>query len=609
MSAALLTYRLCLAVRSPFLFRGLAAGVYGVDATALRDSLGRAIIPADQVRGLFKDTLRELPETLIERMSGLSVDTLFGKESASEATAKTQNLPNRRRIHFADLTDTCPILKSNKPYHTRVEIHDTQGVVKTGALQLLELTAPMGKVVYFTGDVQVVADENRADDIQSLLQKVLPLLGSIGSIKSSGFGEVIEDQSTLTLTSSQPLHNPPLQPVSSWPYGERLRLRVTFDRPVLFDSTHLADNATASAAIIPGAAFKGALADRLQHASGVLPEAGDIATALSQMHFSHAFPIDNQARPLSEALPQSLVAAQDGMDVIFGDAINAPTNQGAMIGQGAALFVSDWKGDWYSRARDLLGWSDQQPPATLARTHTAINAESRSAAEGKLFTTHLQGVTDHAGTPFPWQIDIDLGRVPVGAPRAIAQHLVMMLLNDGLYGMGGTGASARFKIAAGTIAPPALPSASRLCLRLRTPAVLFHANDAWPSQGKEVAPFEVYKAYFARYAPGATLCASFAQQRFAGGYQARRRRAYGDFYFPFVVTEPGAVFLLDCPDQESRRAVADLVRWGLTPWPYHDKDMTWQTCPFMPENGYGALAVEDLDHPARAALIGSVSYV
>jgi hypothetical protein len=611
MAIARLTYDLCLTVCAPFLFRGLAQSALGVDNAALRDLQGRPIIPADQVRGVFKDMLRELPDGLIESACGLPLDALFGQPSSGE---DKHNLPQRRRIHFTDLTDLRPQGQEESHHHTRVEIDDVTGSVKTGALQVVELVAKMGQEVAFKGSIQIIADRERAASIETLLTKALALVGSIGSIKSAGFGEMIASASSVTLNSEQSRDLPnSLAAPDPWPHGDRLTLAVTFDRPLLFNSARLAENAISSASVIPGAAFKGALADSLALGLGDGFKDEAITQTLTALHFSHAYPVDQDGRALGHALPQSLVAVKTDGDVLYGDAIHGALGSGAMLGDKPALNVGDWKGPWYGGASETLGWPTADAPPTQARTHTAINPKTGSALSEQLFTTHLQSERYPDGTACEWRLTVDLGRLSAGPLRQNAQAMVQILLDRGLSGMGGTGATASFSVVAQGTDLPIPPQEGPICLRLLTPALLAHANDIWPDDQTEISAPEVYGAYFTALHPDIRLKAAFARQALAGGYQARRRRAYGDYYFPFVVTEPGAVFLLDCPTAEARQVLADAQRWGLPPAPYrHDGEitgMTWETCPYMPENGFGAVMIDDLAVPTRKALIEGVEHV
>ena len=105
---------------------------------------------------------------------------------------------------------------------------------------------------------------------------------AIGAVKSAGYGEVVKPAVTLSKSTAVVI------PTGANAVARR-RYRVTFDRPILVDAEWIADNAMAGSAIVPGAVFKGALAQMLTYA-GEDPRKGDYSGPLSAISFSHAFP-------------------------------------------------------------------------------------------------------------------------------------------------------------------------------------------------------------------------------------------------------------------------------------------------------------------------------
>lgn len=615
-----MTYTCEVAVRSPFLFRGLAAAPFGVDAIALRDDQGTPIIPMDQIRGVMKEALRDLPESVVSASGPLAIDSLFGIKSKREDESGAANEPVRRRIHFSDLVakgilpdlttpDTVEDLPQKGAHHTRIEIAPDTGTVKTGALQVVELVAPMGAVVLFTGTVEVLAPAQNHDCVTDMLSKALALVGAIGGLKSPGFGEVVEDGTRL-IPKGDPV--PLTEPTPKDPNNDHIRLRVTFDRPILVNAKKLADNAVVSAQIIPGAVFKGTLADRLNHA-GAKPAEGLLGDVLAALSFSHAWPLSRAGDRLCRPLPLSLVGADSDGTLTFGDALSVPDGRGTMIGCRPAWFVGDWKSPWFEPGAQAAGYPTAQVRAPVARTHTEIHQETGTAADHMLYTTLLQPVREIDGKPIAWSLDIDLGAISDDQGRRLAQGLIEILTTEGLYGVGGTGARATFTEASGPVAPPcATPvhgTTNRFALMLETPAVLFDPRDAWPADGTAVAARTVYEAAWAKQVPGARLLSFFAAQSLAGGDIARRRRAYGkDYYVPFVLTDPGSIFLIEVTDDSGRKALDDAVRFGLTPAAFGTEPVTWKTCPYMPENGYGRMSTTYLSQADQARLMEAVTH-
>ncbi|ABC21951.1 RAMP superfamily CRISPR-associated protein [Rhodospirillum rubrum] len=624
MTMARYRFDLRLCVRSPFLFRGLTTAALGLDASALRDPAGRPLIPGDQIRGVLKEALGDLPETVVPKEGALSIDCLFGRKSAREDEVGAANLPARRRIHFTDLvgvdmvgdpTDkTAPRLglDGKGAIHTRIALDGESGTVKTGALQVIELVAPMGAAVTFKGTITVFAPRNSGESLTALLRKALALVGSIGGLKSPGFGEVLAQRSSLTLSETSPLA---AVAAKDGPSG-RKRLSVTFDRPLLVDTERLAANVVAGAAVIPGTVFKGALADRLALGQGAPEDApdigGDLGEALSGLSLSHAYPLDKDGRRLCRPLPLSLVAAKGEGDILLGDALDLGDGEGAFLNGHPALFQGDWKPEVFAPALRAAGYPQGSAPPRLARTHTAIDPKTGTAAESMLYTTLLRAVSSPDDTPHFWGLEVDTSGL-TGRAAQLAEGLIALMLTDGLDGLGGTGATATFTLQEDS--PPAALAEihgkpGHYALLLETPAVLFHPKEAWPEQGVGKDPRTLYGAYFATHVPGARLKGFFASQRLAGGYIARRRRPYGiTGYFPFVLTEAGSIFELEVTDAVGRAALETILARGLPHAPLDGSPPTWRTSPYLPENGYGRVSTTYLSQPAQAQLRGAVTHV
>jgi len=96
----------------------------------------------------------------------------------------------------------------------------------------------------------------------------------------------------------------------------------------------------------------------------------------------------------------------------------------------------------------------------------------------------------------------------------------------------------------------------------------------------------------------------FAHQNFQGGYLYHRyfgaseREQNPDHYYPYYLTGAGSVFRLRVADENAARLCLqrwehiglDLPAWVLQVYGQYGRDL-WQNCPFVPENGYGEIAV------------------
>jgi hypothetical protein len=616
--------RATLCVRSPFLFRGLEAPHFGLDAPQLRDEEGRPIIPGDQLRGVLREALVDLAEVGV--VDGAAIDDLFGRSSSNEGQPGTSNDPERGRIVVSDMT-ACGMLcdladpaeeKEVPPPEeaceaTRIEIEDALGSAREGMLQVVELAAPFGAAVRFSGEIVVFRLGHEAGAVEAVLNRALKLVPAIGAFKSAGFGEVLADRSKVELIPTVRPLAMPARPVAL-PSSNFVRLRVIFDRPLLVDAERLSTNAFRGSAIVPGAVFKGALARRLTLA-GYDTMTGPLGQALSELSFSHAFPESDAAgEPGLLPLPLSLVAAKDDDERLhFGDALRVPEDRGAVIANLPGLFQSDWKEGWFDAEalRLALGRPPADVPGSLARTRTEI--KDGIAKDTALFTSIARSVRRN-GSNRAWLIDVDLGAIEEDAIRDCAALLVTALLEDGLDNIGKTGAHGRFEQVDGAVPARLQPIAGatdRYAIVLATPALMLDPTGIWGTDGSpQMTPRAAYEAYWKSLVPGCELHSFYAAQRLAGGYLAHRRRLYGRArYFPFLLTEPGSIFEIETDD---RRRLESLWRFGLPPAELQYQGamlkLDWSNCPYLPENGYGRI-FGHLITEEQMALLGSVDNV
>lgn len=534
--------RLRLELESPFLSRGLSAAGLGIDMAQARNAMGQVVLPGDMILGNLLQACRDL---------GLKdAEALFGQKSEDERIDDPDsNAPRRGQINLSDLVATTP---EKGGAITRVKIDDETGSVQSGALAVIELPYPLGQKVVFEGQMLLWLPEGEADATLAELKRALKMIPAVGGLKSVGFGWVLN--ADLTVERKDTLAAPQPKDIAD----ERVYLTLTFDRPLLVDAERLAGNVFRGRAVIPGAVLKGALARRLERAGVVCGQ------DLSDVVFGHAFPLQADGKTLSHLpSPLSVVADQDGAtvrDLLLEDGA-APLLNGK-----APLFAIDWKNGGAVRAK--LGLLDDRDFEHDTRTRTAINEKTGTSEEAQLFSYAALIPGDCR-----WRCELDQGKADGKVFRTL-----LAMLEQGLDGIGKTGATASI-----TVAPATLPAAAPLsgqadlwAVTLRTPALL---NDPDALRDGRTL-LDDYKAYWAER--GATLKTFFARQWLAGGYQAMRFRTDKTLYQPYLLTEPGSVFLLH---GDLGTVLGGLLRSNL---PIRPKGLDWRTCPFMPENGYGA---------------------
>jgi hypothetical protein len=312
-------------------------------------------------------------------------------------------------------------------------------------------------------------------------------------------------------------------------------------------------------------------------------------------------------------LPASLVAVKDGDKLQFGDALMVPERRGAMIAGRPAAFATDWKDTWFGKAAQLLKHPKGEEPPGLARTHTAIDPTTGTAADKKLFTTIARSVVKPDGARRGWLVDIDLGGTQAGEERALAEKMIAALLADGLDGVGKTAAHADFEpvdAAAPPMPHPVWQTEDEFAVMLTTPALMLDLKSLVDANGEWViGPREAYAAYWRGVSGAFELVNFFAEQAYSGGHLARRHRLYGkNAYFPFLLTQPGAIFLIKTTDTTT---LTEICRYGL-PLPVlkdTDKPPSWENCPYVRENGYGRVVVEHLSTADLYELTSVVAHV
>lgn len=564
-----------LTVRSPFLFSGISAAPFGMDACALRNGSGELLIPQDQVRGVLRHALEEVRLTTGGKaFAQTDVATLFGEASTDPTkldpeidnlASASANIPLRGRLLFDDLVAAAPDAPYEVGRAVRVEINPETRAAKEGHLMMVELAAPSGVDVAFKGRVILFATNDEAKTWLSALAAATSYVSAIGAMKTAGFGEVVDFVvSEVRRAALTPDNMPPVA-------AERCRYKLTIDRPFLVDSRRDADNVYIGSEIIPGAALKGLLARKLE-LCGKMPEKDEWLTKLA---FSHAKP-----EGAGGVLPLSLVAANGKI----GDALETPLGKGVMIGDFPARFQIDWKSDEKERAKELFAGAPTLNLDRDVRTHVAIEQEFGSAAESMLYVTNAVVPYDHS-----WIVDVDYSGVTDDAARA----RLRAMLESGLDGLGRTGASISLKPCDertnATGVKPVHWQKDAYAVILDSDAIMVSPED-------EKAPFVAYAEYWRRVCPEAELLNFYASQRLAGGYVALRGYEQDVGYRPFWLTESGSVFLL-AGDIESR--LTELVRGGLPAPQVDGKELDWRRCIYQPENGYGKIRVDYNAEPTQ----------
>lgn len=563
-------------LRSPFLIPGPSVNATLSDARPARNAGDIPIIPGTLIRGLFRDALEsvELRDALALFGAASGRDTADPGASGADSPAdpaearRVDNVPKRRSFDIPDLVADRPAQADRPAHFTRVALDSAgTGAAREGHLQFIELAAPLGCVVRFTGAITGVAE--KPDALLDSFRKASRLIRAIGSNKSSGFGEVVK----IELSPAEPAVSPSAPALRSDAASgcRHIDIAFTLDRPFLVNAAHTTANEFKGAEVIPGAVLKGALAGWIA-GLGITPD------QLARTRVGHAFPVPDGKNEPAAVPPLSLALCKDGTRSLLLDRLLADDLDGLPPDNwGPPIFATDWKSGEREAILTHLGLS--QPSLRRdARTRTAIDGKTGTAAydpeteTGALFSYSAIRPEGHRWVS-RWLIPDDVDSASVAA--------LLALLGRGLPGVGKTRAIAMAASVTPVGAPPPEPLPGGLwAFTLQTDAALGDGE------------FSDYRTYWHRLR--FTLVRHFAEQRLAGGYQALRYPAKPDGYAPYVLTRAGSVFLVKGGDADR---VAELLSDGLPPvTPFDERD--WRAFPFGRENGFGAVRLNAVDHAA-----------
>ncbi|MHB9000152.1 MAG: RAMP superfamily CRISPR-associated protein, partial [Thermoanaerobaculia bacterium] len=585
-----LVFDVKLTLLGPILTQSSTPGSPGIDTAAAMRSDGTTYLPFSLVKGRIRQSWEEL---------GFGQpDFWFGKASTAGS-----NEPARGHFVFTDFIG--PKGKSGRRH--RIAIDSATGAAREGALQVIESRFGAGEPVAFKGTVHCFGSDG---ETRRKLEQAFRWTANYGAEKTAGFGRTSE----VELTDA-----PPTQTDTAASTAPVITLTLEILDPFCVSKRRVNENLFESAEIIPGGVLRGYLAGAINKllgrsdgedvtkdaASGPWP---NLRQHFNDIRFSHAFPAKkSDRRPVVQ--PASLVAAgNDSYDVALCD------GPGLIDGQ-APEFAIDWKesSGVPGKVRETFGW----PEVTKQiRVRTAIDRQKRRAEEAKLF-----GYEMIIPDGLQWIASVDLSEIDDDNTRADVSRDLAGLLSRAIPGLGKSKARVR-----GTLASAAAPGrmASNTTLQdgvwivtLQTPALMANPARLDETSGdRELA--SQYASFFNEASNGSLeLVRYFASQSLAGGYLVHRFQA-GKSYAPFLLTDPGSVFVLRPPknkDRDAQTCITDWLARGL-PLPQWSKAKdaygdSWKTNPFLPSDGFGEIAVNLECHvaPANFTLIEALKPV
>jgi hypothetical protein len=231
---------------------------------------------------------------------------------------------------------------------------------------------------------------------------------------------------------------------------------------------------------------------------------------------------------------------------------------------------------------------------------TKIDASKRRAETEKLFAVETIVPADRA-----WIGYVDFGAISDEAMRREAEEELLTILGEPLGPLGKTKTYADVEPVAERGPLPAERPAGHWAITLQSAAILADPEELRRNHdlGAE------YGRVFRQISGGALeLVNFFSGESFAGGYYLHRRfQFHKREYMPYLLTDSGSVFLLHPATEAASGIVGEWLRYGL-PLPQWARERyarpgesDWQWCPYLPENGYGEIAV-NLSRPGISVL-------
>ena len=597
------TCKINLIVLGPFLTAGTGPDWYGVDKSAHRDHMDRLVIPASHIKGKLRSSLEEL-DPFFDPADRPDLKAFFGARSAE---GSYEPLP--AAVHFEDLVNSSLDIKEMGT-RTHVTINHASQTAQQNMLRKVEDPFASGTEICFTGKVTFNAsDLGAATQLTKVLQLGLQWLATVGAEKGVGFGRL----------KSVQVSAPTETAVSAIPKfagtSDALHLRITAHEPLLAGGIKSRrTNYVVSRQELSGGLLKGALAAALNEAHGVIPltrpldasYAADfpgfetLAKHFSAIRVTHARPtLVGGPRPIR--LPLS--AVEDSESVVRDVALS---NERTPLVQGRHSPA------YYGDAKNLDRYIGLDEPVELFVTRSEINDVSQRTAEGQLFTYQFYApyAKENAKEKqhIEWVCNVNFDAISETAERKVALQQFAVAVQQYLHRLGKLGRAVTVAVSDGPAAPAAhnyAPIEDGLVLvTLQSDTIMLDPEIVRSLPlGQDL--YEAYAKYWHDISGGAlTLDDFFAHQGFEGGYLYHRylgaaeRSNRPNRYRPYYLTLAGSLFKLRVVNEGSTTALLTrwmagglpLPKWALAEYGQYNRAL-WKNCPFVPENGYGEIAV------------------
>lgn len=597
-------------VRAPLITSGGGNALRGVDRMFNRNSREEIVLQGSHIKGKLREALDDLREAKAPiGLTDNDINEWFGRWSGDDSYD-----PNRGRLIFDDFS----LEQAEKRISEgaaesaaiRVAIDRQTGTGKEHQLFVTEKQFPRGAMTVWKGSIRFwETDRKAAEKISAQLTLGLKWMNTLGGIKGSGYGR-LEKVLTRLETCKYVL---PKNGVKAG--AQRFRLLITLEEDLFIGGVVNSTNYLESQKIIPGAVLKGSLARFLNEMCGEKFTAPidpgskaaaafpNLAKYFWDIRFSHAFPatMESETRPV--AIPFS--AVKDSEDNYHDVAL---LKEPALDHRGKAPeFRVDWKNP--AALDNDFGWAKCR---IVNKTRTAILKATRTAEANKLYT--FQYISPYAdsnkqnGRPkIRWIANITLPE-KADNPAALADEFYRAL-HSGWERLGKRSSRFSFHLKE-SHAQAAVSQQGNMwnkdgeaIITLQTAALLLDAYEYSDLNNLQHLYAECWRQ---ATEDSCEQVRFFARQRFYGGYfgmwSPYKLHARGNYY-PYLLTEAGSVFVLKAKAGEEDRAQKVLERLQARGLPLPKtlekklpeagitEDRYWQKCPFVPQNGFGEIAL------------------
>lgn len=576
-----------LEIAAPYMSKASEPGSFGLDTTLMRDSKDRLILPGSHVVGKLVQAVKDLAGLLGGTAEGdgyqRDLKELFADGVQDINAEHVSGREDRRNIFASDFV--LETAEASAATRTRIARENATLTVAEGMLQVLEQPFHTGAALRFVGELRFARkpDEKRVHRIT----KALNYVSQFGGLRTIGFGV---NQGAL-------LSEPAKSRSSFAAKGPEKTLQLVLNFNDLFCTGEARNdpNTYTSATYVPGGAIKGALARQILSAHGLTGYLDDnrdrlpnndlqaLADSFGRITVRHALPTLKGSSPMRRevVLPASLaVVAVNGSDKLVDLAGLPDPDVPVVINNDAPIAQFDWKDEHWEAAEKLFG--RERPPGRQLRIRTQIDEHRRAAATNRLFGIEYTRNDEH---DFVAQIEL-----PDGADWAALTNGLRTVLENGLAGIGRGGAHADISLTS-TASPRQVPPSDRVVMVLQTSALLrspdttgLSLRDDYENALREIG-----------LPDGWVVKAVFAEEQLAGGGFIRNRLKSPSNYAPWLLTKPGAVFVLKRENGSERLPEAwnsgglDVPASVLRFHGLEGEEKLYRFCPYLPENGYGEI--------------------